>query len=290
MLPKDFYDNVEKPGALKHILYGDTDSLYVVIPAKNSDKMTTQEKLVIADKVSEDINSAVTRYLNEYFLPKSNISIDQNSTYFKTEMLIQAIMFLDVKKNYAFKLEAKKGKILDKPEVSYTGIQVVRSNAAKLTQDMLREIIENVVLNDKLNNKERLPKVSEIVNRFHDKFLENIDNLDLAEVSIPGKWAKAEQFISSMGLYNFIMKKEIFSLGSAGNFIYCTFRNIKLFQGSNLDMSKIKGLTIPQVYDKVLLDKKLNEYQIQIDKSTQWDTLFSTTVGRIVELVKMTKE
>jgi hypothetical protein len=55
-------------------------------------------------------------------------------------------------------------------------------------------------------------------------------------------------------------------------------------------MSKIKGLTIPQVYDKVLLDKKLNEYQIQIDKSTQWDTLFSTTVGRIVELVKMTKE
>jgi len=290
MLPKDFYDNVEKPGALKHILYGDTDSLYVVIPAKNSDKMTTQEKLVIADKVSEDINSAVTRYLNEYFLPKSNISIDQNSTYFKTEMLIQAIMFLDVKKNYAFKLEAKKGKILDKPEVSYTGIQVVRSNAAKLTQDMLREIIENVVLNDKLNNKERLPKVSEIVNRFHDKFLENIDNLDLAEVSIPGKWAKAEQFISSMGLYNFIMKKEIFSLGSAGNFIYCTFRNVKLFQGSNLDMSKIKGLTIPQVYDKVLLDKKLNEYQIQIDKSTQWDTLFSTTVGRIVELVKMTKE
>jgi len=200
MLPRDFYDNVEKPGALKHILYGDTDSLYVVIPAKNSDKMTTQEKLVIADKVSEDINSAVTRYLNEYFLPKSNISIDQNSTYFKTEMLIQAIMFLDVKKNYAFKLEAKKGKILDKPEVSYTGIQVVRSNAAKLTQDMLREIIENVVLNDKLNNKERLPKVSEIVNRFHDKFLENIDTLDLENITIPGKWSKAEQYINGMTL------------------------------------------------------------------------------------------
>jgi DNA polymerase elongation subunit (family B) len=289
MLPRDFYDNVEKPGALKHILYGDTDSLYVVIPAKNSDKMTTQEKLVIADKVSEDINSAVTRYLNEYFLPKSNISIDQNSTYFKTEMLIQAIMFLDVKKNYAFKLEAKKGKILDKPEVSYTGIQVVRSNAAKLTQDMLREIIENVVLNDKLNNKERLPKVSEIVNRFHDKFLENIDTLDLENITIPGKWSKAEQYINGMTLYNFIMKKEVFSLGSAGNFIYCIFRNKKLFQGSNLDMDKTKGLVIPQKYDKLLLDKKLNEYQIQIDSDLQWDTLFSTTVGRIVDLVKLTK-
>lgn len=290
MLPKNFYDDVEKPGALKHILYGDTDSLFIAIPAHDSDKLTTKEKLVIADKASEDINTAVTKYLNEYFLPKSNISIDQNSTYFKSEMLMSAIMFLDVKKNYAYKLEAKKGKILDKAEISYTGIQVVRSNAAKLTQDMLREIIEGVVLNEGMTNKERLPKVSEIVNRFHETFLDNINNLDLAEISIPGKWAKADQFINGMTMYNYIMKKEIFSMGSAGNFIYCIFRNPKLFQSPNLDMTKVKGIVIPQVYDKLLLDKKLNEYQIQIDKNTQWDTLYSTTVGRIVELVKMTKE
>ena len=205
MLSKNYYDEVEKPGALKHILYSDTDSIFVVIPAANSEKLTTQEKLVIADKVSGDINIAVTKYLNEYFLPKSNISVDQNSTYFKSEMLMSAIMFLDVKKNYAYKLEAIKGKILDKQEVQYTGIQVVRSNAAKMTQDMLREIIEGVVLNEKLINKERLSKTSDIVNKFHTKFLDNINNLDLADISIPGKWAKADQFINSMTLYNFIM-------------------------------------------------------------------------------------
>jgi len=273
-------------GCLVH----NTDSLFIAIPAHDADKLTTKEKLVIADKASEDINTAVTKYLNEYFLPKSNISIDQNSTYFKSEMLMSAIMFLDVKKNYAYKLEAKKGKILDKAEISYTGIQVVRSNAAKLTQDMLREIIEGVVLNEEMTNKERLPKVSEIVNKFHETFLDNINNLDLAEISIPGKWAKADQFINGMTMYNYIMKKEIFSMGSAGNFIYCIFRNPKLFQSPNLDMTKVKGIVIPQVYDKLLLDKKLNEYQIQIDKNTQWDILYSTTVGRIVELVKMTKE
>lgn len=289
MLPKDFYDNVEKPGALKHILYGDTDSLFIAIPAKNSENMTTQEKLRIADKISEDINDAVSRYLNEYLLPKSNISPDQNATYFKSEMLMSAIMFLDVKKSYAYKLEAKKGKILSKQEVKYTGIQVVRSNAAKLTQNMLREIIETVILNEKLNSKDRLPKVSEIVNTFHASFLENINNLDLAEVSIPGKWAKQEMFINGMNLYNFIMGKEIFSMGSAGNFIYCIFRNPKLFQKSNLDMSKIKGIVIPQIYDKIILDRKLNEFQIQVDNNTQWDTLYSTTVGRIIDLVKLTK-
>lgn len=268
----------------------DTDSLFVCIPAQNSENLSTQEKITIADKVSEDINSAVTKYLNEYFLPKSNISIDQNSTFFKSEMLMSAICFLDVKKNYAYKLEAKKGKILDSPEVQYTGIQVVRSNAAKMTQDMLKEIIEGVILNEKLSNKDKLPKVSEIVNRFNATFHESINNLELAEISIPGKWSKQDQFINGMQLYNFIMGKEIFSMGSAGNFIYCTFRNPKLFQKSNLDMTKVKGLVIPQKYDKIILDKKLSEYQIQIDKTTQWDTLYSTTVNRIVDLVKLTKE
>lgn len=271
-------------------LVHNTDSIFIVIPHKDSEKLTTKEKLVIVDKVSNDINSAVTKYLNEYFLPKSNISIDQNSTYFKSEMLMKSIAFLDVKKNYAYKLEAKKGKILDKPEVEYTGIQVVRSNAAKLTQNMLREIIEDIVLNDQLNSKEKLPKVSEIVNKFHTNFLNSIDNLDLAEISIPGKWSKADQFINGMTLYNFIMKKEIFSMGSAGNFIYCNFKNPKLFQSSNLDMTKVKGIVIPQVYNKSILNEKFNEYQIQIDKNTQWDTLYSTTVGRIVELVKTIKE
>lgn len=290
MLPKNFYDGVEIPGALKHILYGDTDSLFIAIPAQDSENMTTETKLKIADKVSEDINSAVTKYLNEYFLPKSNISIDQNATYFKSEMLMSAIMFLDVKKNYAYKLEAKKGKILDTPQIEYTGIQVVRSNAAKLTQDMLKEIIENVILNDQLNSKDRLQKASDIVTRFHDQFLNDINNLDLENISIPGKWSKQDMFINGMSLYNFIMKKEIFSMGSAGNFIYCIFRNPKLFQGSNLDMTKVKGIVVPQKYDKLLLDKKISEFQIKIDSETQWNTLYSTTVGRIIDLIRSTKE
>jgi hypothetical protein len=289
MLLKNYYDEVERPGFLKHILYGDTDSIFIVVPAKDADKMIAEEQMKIADKASEGINRAVTKYLNEYFLPKSNISIDKNATYFKSEMLMSAIMFLDVKKQYAYKIIAKKGKIFAKQKIKYTGIQVVRSNVAKMTQNMLEDIIEGVILNDKMNSKDRLPKVSQIVTDAHAKFMNCINNLDLAEISVPGKWSKADQFINGMTLYNFIMKKEVFSTGSAGNFIYCTFRNPKLFQTSNLDMSKVKGLVIPQMYDKLLLDKKLSEFQIQIDKDTQWDTLYSTTIGRVVELVRNTK-
>jgi hypothetical protein len=286
MLPKNFYDQVEKPGFLKHILYGDTDSIFISIPVKEADKLSTKEKLEIVDKIAEDINNGIIKYLNEYFLPKSNISQEFNSTYFKSELLMSAIMFLDVKKNYAYKLEAKKGKILEKPEIEYTGIQVVRSNVAKLTQDLLRDIIETIILNENIKLKEKLTKTTEIVTNYHNKFIECVNNLELNDISIPSKWSKQIQFINGMSLYNFIMNKEIFSSGSAGLFIYCTFRNPKLFQKADFNMAKVNGIVVPQVYNKELLQQKFNEFQIQIDTETQWEKLYSKTVERVIQLIK----
>jgi len=54
-------------------------------------------------------------------------------------------------------------------------------------------------------------------------------------------------------------------------------------------MTKVKGIVIPRVYDKILLDKKFEEYQINIDSQQQWDTLYSTTVDRVVNLIKSLK-
>ena len=289
MLPKNYYDKAEEPGFLKHIIYGDTDSLFISIPVKDSDKLTTQEKLNISDKISNEINDAVAKYLNEYFLPKSNISPDQNATYFKSEMLMDAIMFLDVKKTYAYKLLAKKGKIFNEPSIEYTGIQVVRSNAAKLTQDMLRDLIENVVLDEKIPSKEKLSQSGIIINKYHKKYLDNIKNLDLEEISIPGKWSKADLHINGMLLYNFIMKQEVFSLGSAGYFIYCNFKNQKLLTNNKFDATKVRGIVVPRVFDKNILLNKFEEFQFQIDSDQQWSVLYSTTLDRVLDLIKSLK-
>lgn len=265
-------------------LVHNTDSLFVVVPTKDADKLTTEEKLKVSDKASEDINNAIIKYLTEYFLPKSNISPDSNMTFFKSEMLMEAIMFLDVKKNYAYKMLAKKGKIFKEPKMKYTGIQVVKSDTSKITQEMLKDMIEGVVLNHEILDKDKLPRLSQIVNEYHEKFLQCCNNLDLNYISFPGKWQKKLQFVNGMQMYNYMMKKEIFSLGSAATFIYCTFKAPKLF--TNFDMTKINGICVPYVYDKDMLKQKLNDFQIEIDRQTQWDRIFSTTCGRIVELIK----
>ncbi len=284
MLPKGFYDQVEKPEFLKYILYGDTDSLFLTIPYKDADKLSIEEKLNISNKVSEDINDAIKKYLNEYLLPRSNISIDQNMTYFKSEMLIDSIMFLDVKKNYVCKVLAKKGKIFKSPKIEYTGIQVVKSDAARFTQNMLIEMIEGVILNNEILPKDRLSKISDIVTNFHALFLKKCDDFDLIDIAFPGKWQKKDMFINGMKLYNYIMNKEIFSMGSAGNFIYCIFKNPKVF---TIDISKTNGVCIPFAYDKDILKEKFKKYGIEIDRETQWNKLFTTTCRRIIDIVKM---
>jgi len=288
MLPKDFYEKVEDPTYLKHIIYGDTDSLFVVVPTQNADKLSTEEKMKIANKVSSDINDGIIKYLTEYFLPKSNIASNQNTTFFKSEMLMESIMLLDVKKNYAYKTLAKKGKIFKVPKINYTGIQVVKSDAAKITQDMLKNIIENVILDPEVQPKDRLPKITEIVNNYYHDFINKCNSFDLSEISFPGKWAKKLMMVNGMQLYNFIMSKEIFSMGSAGNFIYCTFKNPKLF--TNIDMTKTNGICFPYLYEKELLKQKMEQFQIEVDRETQWSKLFTTTCGRIIDLVKNQKE
>jgi len=284
MLPKDFYNKAEEPGYLKNILYGDTDSLFILVPNKDSEKLTTEEKLKFGDKAADDINVAIIKYLNEYLLPKSNIPIANNNTFFKSEMLMEAIMLLDVKKNYAYTILAKKGKIFKEPKIKYTGIQVVKSDAAKLTQDMLKDMIENVVLNPQMNNKDRLSKLTDIVNNFYNKFIEYCDNLDLNYISFPGKWSKKDMIINGMKLYNHIVNEEIFSMSSSATFIYCSFKNPKLF--GQLDMSKTNGLCVPYSYDKELVKQKMEEFKIEIDRTTQWSKLFTTTASRVVDLVK----
>lgn len=283
MLPENFYDEVEKIGYLNNVLYSDTDSLFLVIPIKNSEQLSISEKLKISEDVSKDINSAITKYLNEYLLPKSNISQDQNMTFFKSEMLIDSIMFLDVKKNYAYKILAKKGKIFKTPRTEYVGIQAIKSDAAKITQDLLKQLIENIILNNEVLPKNRMSKITEIVNKFYEEFNRKCEEFDFIDIGFPGKWHKKDMFINGMILYNHIFDTETFSMGSAGIFIYCNFKDPKLFK---IDISKTKGICVPYSYNKELIRNKFNQFKISIDKEVQWNKLFTTTIQRIISLIE----
>ncbi len=284
MLPKNFYENVEIPGSLKRVLYSDTDSIYILIPTKIKPvDMKKEERWNMVLTTAKNINDAIIKYMQDYYLPRSNIKPEHNMTNFKSELLMSSMFFTGVKKHYAYNTECIEGNFLDKIETQYKGVPIVKSNAAKLSQDMLRSMIEDVMLNLAVTDKQKT--LVNVTNHFMEKFQNDILNLEFTNIGIPSKWGKQKQIINGMILYNFILKEEVFNSGSSGRFIYCQFQNKNKFN-NELDLEKTTGICVPYEYDVNLLKEKLNEYSIIIDGKTHWSTLFSTTCQRVVDSCK----
>ena len=281
MLEKDFYTKVEQPGYLKRVLYSDTDSIFIKIPEEDIEDKSAEELWENAEQAADAINDLIIDYNKNTLLPRCNIDPENNYTFFKTELLMSAMLFLDVKKNYAYKLLVKEGVVLDPPKISYTGIQVVKSDTAKFTQNLLKSVIEGVMLNEKINNEEKTNHIGEKVDEFNKQFKNDIHDFKFEEIGIPGKWSKNKQMINGMQLYNQIMNEDIFSMGSAGKFLYCKFGNN---YGPN-----VNGICVPYEYDKEMLKEKFQAHKIVVDEDKQWNTLITTTCKRVFDLAKKLK-
>lgn len=286
MLPKNFYKKCEEKNILKHILYGDTDSIFITIPVKDADKLTSDDKWNIADGTANEINKIIKNYHNDYLLPKQNINPKYCNTSFKTEMVLDSIMFLDIKKNYAYKLVNKEGKIVDPPQIKYTGIPVVKSDATKMTQQILRKMIEDVILNENIKDESKLDEIIKIMNEFKKKFDEDVLNYEFNDIGIPGKWSKRDYIIFGMKLYNKIINEVVFNSGSAARFINCEFGDMNIFNGLDFDPNKCKGICIPYIYDRNIIKQKFEENKIFINSQKQWEVIFNKICNRIVDLSK----
>ena len=284
-LPKNFYKLVEQPGFLQHILYGDTDSIFLTLPIKNAADIPVEDRWKIAEKSAEEINKLIIEYTTKILLPRCNIDPTRNQTFFKTELLIDSAMFLDVKKNYSYLLSCKEGKVIDPPKPSHTGIPVIKSDAATLTQDMLGSMIVDVMLNSEIKRIDRARAIVELVTKFKQKFDEDCDNYEFNYIGFPAKWSKKEIFIHAMKLYNFMMNEEIFNLGSSGKFIHCVFRNTSLLH-PDFKAMKSPGVVVPYEYNTAKITQLFEQYQIVVNRKTHWEKLFNTSCQRVVDLAK----
>jgi hypothetical protein len=279
-LEKDFYKKVEIPGKLRRVLYSDTDSIFINIPTKEDpSKLTSDQLWQKAEHASSGINDLIVDYTKDVLLPRCNIKPERNQTYFKTELLMESIMFLEVKKKYAYKLLIKEGNPLNPPKISYTGIDVIRSNVAKLTQDLLKDIIENIALNLDIVHEDKKQLLTKTINHYYNKYSTCIQELDIDYIGIPGKWARVKNIISGMKLYNYIMNETVFEPTSAAKFIYINPITIGEFKNVN-------GICVPYEFNKEILQEKFNIFRIKIDKKLHWDTLYNTTCQRVINVIK----
>lgn len=269
MLPKDFYYKVEEPGYLRTILYGDTDSLYVLVPARALD---LGDKQRILNEAARRINEEIRRYFIEWLLPRQNVNPEHCHVDFKTEYLIESILFLDTKKNYSFKALAREGKPYPEPVVKTVGGQTVKSDTAALSRELLNALIRNIL-------DEASPEtIKEVYESFHRRFLECCRALEIEPIGIPGKWGRKKQIIDGMQLYNRLVEP-VFQPGSAGLYVYCRFDDPVRFHD-------FKGICFPYVFDREKVSRTLNEKGVNIDVATQWDKILTLTGERLLAVIR----
>jgi len=257
-----------------------TDSIFITIPTKeDASQLAPDDLWNKAIEASNGINDLIIDYTKDVLLPRCNIKPEHNQTFFKTELLMESIMFLDTKKRYAFKLLIKEGNPLKKPKVFYTGIDVIKSNVAKLTQDLLKEIIENIALNAEILPENKRQVLIDTIGKFYTKFNQCVDDLDTSYVGIPGKWARLKNMISGMKLYNHIMNEPVFEPSSSAKFVYIHPVTIGEFKNVN-------GICLPYEFNTELVKEKFNIFKIKIDRKLHWSKVYNKTCERVVDLLK----
>lgn len=299
-IPYDFFQQVEKK--LKYVLYGDTDSLYINIPQiKPKDSIEAFEK---AKVISIEINGHIKSFMDKTLLPKMGIDSAYNHTEFKTELVADAMLLLDIKKNYAYRMLVDEGKILKEPKVKYTNLSVKKSDVSKFTKEFITRIVEDVLFHPDLDNKMFRPKIATLSTEMRNRLKTLLDEFEYLDISTPKKWGldyKTDPFqIQSMKLYNTLINKEIFKPMSAGLILplkvsnytdleskLSTIRNNSDFFIKDIPLVKITKIAIPYNYEKSFIEKVFKFYNINIDIDECWNTVLNKTLRRIIEVSKI---
>ena len=308
MLTKDFYNLVEQPDYLKYIPYGDTDSIFCIVPLDRDD-YSKEEKWEIAVKHSENINKLIIDYLNSYLLPKCNIDTKHNKTFFKIEMLIPILMLLDVKKHYAYWYECSEGTFMEYMTLKIKGLPIIKSDSIKLMREYLLTLLIKVIGKDELKRQkifktacgyngekidedlknlpeDRLDAAIIVTEYFRNQFNLAVDNYNFIDICKPVKWSKKDEIKLAMLAFNKIANKKVFEPSVPGLFCYVKYLKPQIFQDICKDTSKLKGICVPYNYNQYDIKKLFNENGVIIDKDENWNKIMSTTAQRIIDLIR----
>lgn len=287
-------------GKTKFVVLGDTDSMFLNIP--NLKPKTAEEAVKEANKIAEEINNLISSYTSKTLLPKLGISSQYNRTSFKTELVCNGLLLLAVKKNYAYRLLAKEGKIFNPTKVMYTGIGV-KSDQTKWTKDFIKELVEDVILNINLNREQCREQINNLAEKYRLKIDQDLENLDFDYIGIPKKWGtglKSDPWqVIAMKLFNSLMNEKILVPMSPSLIIPIRINAPQDFETKlepfrhkeesmyfigDIPISNMNYLAVPYNYNKQKLKEKLNYFNITISPDDIWDKVYNKTLTSILNI------
>ncbi|HJJ28198.1 MAG TPA: DNA-directed DNA polymerase [Methanocorpusculum sp.] len=114
------------------VIYGDTDSCFVQIPAK-----TREETMAIARGLEKELNESYSGF------SKNTLNADTNFFSIKFEKIYQRFFQGGSKKRYAGQLVWKEGQEVDKIDIA--GMEMKRSDSPQLTRELQEKVFEMIL-------------------------------------------------------------------------------------------------------------------------------------------------
>ena len=292
-----------------------TDSLFIQVFDKNEFKKLGYE--LKADKevideiekkfvkpISEKINTELTNYWNNNLLNKLNIDPEWNTIDFKTEIVMDKILLLGVKKRYVCRIYKEDKTYYIPPKLKFTGIEIKRSDSSRLTKYALQKIIDIIFTFE--DKKERIQKTKELVLDIKKKFDDAKKNYDLELIGIPSSWGIKEYesiptYVYGAMLYNTLIQ-DICRPGVKGYRIHIKLNlpkikkiiqelknkskyqfDIKTFEKVS---NKLDVIFIPPEFNREKIKQLEKDKIIQIDWDTQYNKIIREKLETYIDIVK----
>jgi len=164
-MEKDCYDfepNFEKlcEDKLDYLLYIDTDSLFLkigeyIVDKKIANKITIDNILKTVKKLNPILNNKIMKE----FSNKHNVFGKYSYLELKQEIIADKAYFLNAKKRYATHIINREGN--EEDEMDIKGIETQRSDFSELTKEMLKKILNMILLKDDIDIDEIMEYVEE---------------------------------------------------------------------------------------------------------------------------------
>ena len=154
-------------------IYSDTDSVYTtygtlfkaMTPESQERYKTDKDKIEFILKFNKEfLDKQNTKWCEEMYNPRHGHSIHE----FELETISKSGIYL-AKKKYLKGLVFSKGKYFDKPKVSGTGIEIIKSTTPKLCRTILSDLMKSLMFDFDNSTKE---KREEYIMYFNDKLSE----------------------------------------------------------------------------------------------------------------------
>ena len=268
-------------------VYTTYGTLFQAMTKESQEKFKTDmDKTKFILKFNQEfLDKQNTKWCEEMYTPRHAKSIHN----FELETISRAGIYLK-KKKYLKGLVFNKGKFLDKPKVSGTGIELIKSTTPKLCRVILKDLMESLMFEFDNSTQESRDtyimvfneKLSQYRKQFYSALLEDISQsvgigdykkyvIDDKEFLQLGKQCPVS--VHAIARYNYMAHKN----GEDNKIVYSgkiKYYNIRLGGKDNIGYFGFPSGELP-------------DWAPQIDKLTQWQKTVIDPINRFLEVMEI---